>query len=394
MSSDSKNVGIYKGNPMNKNILAIAIAAAVAAPSAFAAATVYGVAHMSYGSVNNVDKDSASASAATGDNYSQNNLSSNASRIGIKGSEDLGGGLKAVYQYETTIGFDGDTNGGQGGMGTQRNTFAGIGGGFGTVMFGLHDTPVKLISRKYDMFGDQIGDTRNFTAGNGTGVNFDARPANVIAYSSPVFNGFSALVAYVNDESGASDKPVTASATGTKYSMDTSAMSASLNYKLGKFEATAGYESHGKGFTQSSTNTAPADKALAAVRVGATYDFGMVKVNALYANQDIRAAADSVKARDIYGIGAGVKVGAAGTVKAQYYVAGKYNNVKNGADLFAVGYDHAMSKNTTVYAAYATVNNQEAASYSVNGGGGHGASTGVNVGKDPAAFSVGLIHKF
>ncbi|MBD3768044.1 MAG: porin, partial [Gammaproteobacteria bacterium] len=93
ISSDSKNVGIYKGTPMNKNILAIAIAAAVAAPSAFAAATVYGKAHMSVDSVNNAQDGTKNGSAT--------NVASNSSHIGIKGSESLGAGLKAVYKFET-----------------------------------------------------------------------------------------------------------------------------------------------------------------------------------------------------------------------------------------------------------------------------------------------------
>ena len=193
---------------MNKNILAIAIAAAVATPSAFAAATVYGVAHMSVDSVTN---------AANGaENGSQTNVASNSSRLGIKGSEDLGAGLKAVYQFETTIALDGEST--TGGWGGQRNSFVGLGGGFGTVMLGIHDTPYKLVGRKYDMFGDQIGDMRNLTAGGTTGnikdttgaltgavindssAGFDLRPQNVIAYATPTFNGLSAMLAYSMDE--------------------------------------------------------------------------------------------------------------------------------------------------------------------------------------------------
>jgi predicted porin len=372
---------------MTKNILAIAIAAAVMAPSAFAAATVYGVAHMSVDSTTNVKK-----AGGTDDNFSQVNIMSNSSRFGIKGSEDLGAGLKAVFQYETTVGWDGDTNGTIGGLGGQRNTFAGLAGGFGTVLFGIHDTPVKMLARKYDLFGDQIGDTRNLTRGNGTGLGFDERPGNVAAYVSPTFAGFSAVLAYVNDENGSSDKANFTTSTGTAYGNDTSAVSAMLNYTVGKFDASLGYETHGKSFTSAATATA--DKNMTAMRAGASYDFGSVKAMAFYANQDMLAAQDVVKARDVYGVGASMKVGAAGTIKAQYGIAAKYNNVDNGADMIAIGYDHAMSKNTTVYAAYATVNNQEFGTYSVVGGGGHAGASSVNAGKDPSAMSVGLIHKF
>jgi Outer membrane protein (porin) len=229
LSSDSKNVGIYKGNPMNKNILAIAIAAAVAAPSAFAAATVYGVAHMSVDAVQNA------ANGAT-NNGSVTNVASNSSRLGVKGSEDLGAGLKAVYQFETTLNLDGENAGTNpaAGFGTQRNSYAGLAGGFGTVMLGIHDTPFKLVGRKYDMFGDQIGDMRNLTAtgtaanATGTSAGFDLRPSNVIAYASPTFGGVSGMLAISNDKRNSTDN-----AAASKKN----AYSASIGYAAGKLNA-------------------------------------------------------------------------------------------------------------------------------------------------------------
>jgi predicted porin len=359
---------------MNKNILAIAIAAAsvVAAPSVFAKATVYGLAHMSVDAVSNV-KDGTNNGSAT-------NVASNSSRLGIKGSEDLGAGMKAVFQFETTLNMDGEANGTSAGFGGQRNSMVGLGGGFGTVMLGIWDTPYKTMARTYDLFGDRIGDTRTLTrtAGSAT-LGFDERPANVVAYVSPSFNGIQATLAYVADEKNSKSTV-----------NDATAFSAGVGYKAGKLKADIAYETHAKGLNAAATNA----KSMSGVRLGAAYDFGMVTLNGFYANQDVAIAADNVKARNIYGIGAGVKVGAAGVAKAQYFVADKYNSADNGASLIAVGYDHNMSKNTTVYAAYALTDNANAASYQVNGGGGHGDATSVNAGKDPSAFSVGVIHKF
>ena len=357
---------------MNKNILAIAIAAAsvVAAPSVFAKATVYGLAHMSVDAVSNA--------AQGAENGSVNSLSSNSSRLGIKGSEDLGAGMKAVYQFETTLMMDGEST--TGGFGGQRNSFVGLGGGFGTVLLGIHDTPYKLMARTYDLFGDRIGDTRTLTRTAGTAtLGFDERPQNVVAYVSPSFNGIQATLAYVADEKNSKST-----------ANDATAFSAGVGYKAGKLKADLAYETHAKGLNSTAANA----KSMSGVRLGAAYDFGMVTLNGFYANQDVAVAADNVKARNIYGIGAGVKVGAAGVAKAQYFVADKYNSADNGASLIAVGYDHNMSKNTTVYAAYALTDNANAARYQVNGGGGHGETTAVNAGKDPSAFSVGIIHKF
>jgi predicted porin len=365
---------------MTKNILAIAIAAAVMAPSAFAAATVYGSAHMSVDSASNLTDN-----AATGTTKSQSNVNSNSSYVGIKGSEDLGAGMKAVFQFENQVGFDGDQAAAASNTGFQgqRNSYVGLGGSFGTVLLGIHDTPLKMVGRKYDMFSDRIGDTRNISAGNGTGVNFDARPANVIAYASPTFGGVSALIAYVNDENGAAVPAATPLVSG-----DTSALSAMIGYAAGDLTVDGAYETHGAGFSTAS------NQSLAAYRLGAGYGFGSVKVQGFFGNQDVDLAAGK-KSRDIYGAGASMKVGAAGTIKAQYAVAAKYNSLDNGADLMAVGYDHAMSKNTTAYVAYAAANNASAATYAMNGGGHQTSNVAATLaGKDPSAFSVGLIHKF
>ncbi|MBD3768244.1 MAG: porin, partial [Gammaproteobacteria bacterium] len=75
-------------------------------------------------------------------------------------------------------------------------------------------------------------------------------------------------------------------------------------------------------------------------------------------------------------------------------MAGKISGTTStGANMYAVGYDYAMSKHTTVYAAYAMVDNEANGAYTVNHGG-HGEKSKVNAGKDPSAFSVGIIHKF
>ena len=365
---------------MKKNILAIAIAAAVAAPAVFADATVYGNAHMSVDSVGNGSKSVMA-------------VGSNSSYVGVKGSEDLAGGMKAVYQVELQVAMDGDngssgsdatTKGLDGGM---RNTFVGLGGGFGTVLLGKHDTPLKIASRKFDLFGDRIGDTRNLTSGNGDVVSlgWDLRPNNVIAYVTPAVGGFTGILAYVANEADANGTKTT---NGSNASADKAdAYSAIVMGAIGKVDVALAYENHNTAFSGIS-------KSMGATRLGASYDFGMVKLNGVYANQDT-VVSGAMKTRNIYGLGAAIPAGAAGTVKAQYYVADATSSgVKNGASMLAVGYDHALSKNTTAYVAYALTNNDSAATFNVAGGGHGEAATGVVAGKDPSAVSVGVQHKF
>ena len=135
---------------MKKSILAIAVAATMAAPAAvMAAPTVYGNVHLS---LNQADNDIPDA---------DNNLSvsSNTSAIGVKGSEDLGDGLKAIYKVEfgVTIGpgptTDPDSdfiNGATAGGLTGRDQFMGLKGGFGAIKFGTMSSNYKQMGGKVD----------------------------------------------------------------------------------------------------------------------------------------------------------------------------------------------------------------------------------------------------
>ena len=113
---------------MKKSLIALAVASAFVAPVAMADVTVYGQANASFGSVND------------GTN-SVNKVSSDASRLGFKGSEDLGNGTSAIFQIESAIALDGGTSTLAG-----RNTFAGLSNAnMGTVMAGLIDSPYKTL---------------------------------------------------------------------------------------------------------------------------------------------------------------------------------------------------------------------------------------------------------
>ena len=174
---------------MKKNILAIAIASAVAAPVAFAdAPTVYGQM--------NIAIDSVSVDGGTNDM----DVVSRNSRVGVKGSEDLGNGLKAVYQYE--IQMDPVNKAGNWDM---RNSFVGIGGGFGTIVMGRHDSPLRMI-QPTDGFADAAATGNNTSAFNGN-LKGEDRFDEVIAYLSPSFNGISFAVAATgqNDLNEAAD---------------------------------------------------------------------------------------------------------------------------------------------------------------------------------------------
>ncbi|MBQ1656990.1 MAG: porin, partial [Rhodocyclaceae bacterium] len=114
------------------------------------------------------------------------------SYIGVKGTEDLGGGLKAVFQVETTLVNDDAT----GLAGEGRDTFVGLAGGFGTLIAGYLSTPLNNWLADYDANGSNTFRTSN--------VNLEwaleARAGNTVAYATPDLGGFQGVAFYSVDE--------------------------------------------------------------------------------------------------------------------------------------------------------------------------------------------------
>jgi predicted porin len=337
---------------MNKKLLALAVAGAMAAPLAVHADTViFGQAHMS---IDWLDDGEDSAF----------NVSSNTSNLGFRGREDLGAGLFASWQLHQSIGVDTS-----GGSLASMNSFAGLGGAFGEVRVGRHDTPLKSIHRRTDLFGNQIGDSRNLIAGRGavggiTGERFN----NMVMYLSPSIGGLQGAVMYSAD--------ITATAATTDN--DSDALSANLTWSQGPIWL-------GAGFTQ--INSDATDPR--AWGIGARVGWEAFTFTGLYHRERDEGDAN----RNIWGIGAAFAMGN-NTLKAQYYNANDWEADATGADLWAIGIDHHLSKRTTLYAAYAQTDNDGNASYSMSGGG-HGANVGAfGPGSDPQGFSLGVLHNF
>jgi len=163
---------------MKKNIIALAIASAFIAPAAMAEApTVYGSLNLNINATD--DKDAS--------------VNSTVSRIGVKGSEDLGDGLKAVYKVEWEMTDVADNDGKT--PFSARNQYLGLAGGFGMVMMGRHDTPFKM-SQPSDLFNDGAADLGKF-AGDVAVKGGEVRSGDVLAYASPSFSGVKIVAAQV-----------------------------------------------------------------------------------------------------------------------------------------------------------------------------------------------------
>ena len=248
-----------------KKVLIAALATAFAAPAASYAATsnvdIYGRISATY----NVLNTDTSVPAQDKTLYQ---VSSDNSYIGFKGNEDLGGGLKAIYQLEVGFNADNGNNNlagslGGGSLGGMRNTFVGLASSdFGTVLLGKHDTPYKMATGKLDVFGNEPGDYRD-VIGNVAGASlFAQRPGNVIAYVTPNFSGFSVIAAYVAGNE-----------IGNGATANADAWSVAGMYNNGPIYATVAYERH---------NNLVAGVDNRAWKAGVGYDFGPGKVGFIY----------------------------------------------------------------------------------------------------------------
>ena len=163
----------------------IAIASAIALASitaAHAAPTVYGKVFLTadYTDTSYDDNYRTSTTATSAPNdESTFKLNSNQSRIGFKGDDDLTDTTKLIYQLEYQINPDDDSQ-----QFRSRNTYVGLAHNtLGTVLAGRHDTPLKLVQNKVDVFNDTLFDMAN------AGVSGENRANNVLAYQSPALVG-------------------------------------------------------------------------------------------------------------------------------------------------------------------------------------------------------------
>lgn len=368
---------------MKKSLIALAVAGAFAAPAAFAATAnvdVYGLLNVA---VEHVDNGTNSKGRVT---------TGNNSALGFKGSEDLGGGLKGIWQIETNVSVDGDNNGAAGtaagALNGTRNTYLGLAGGFGTVLFGTHDTPYKLSTGRLDNFVATLGDYNSIMGAmhnsNNASNLFDLRASNVLAYVSPDFSGFQARVGYVF--SGESNF--------TTANIDKSdAWSLDLSYTQGPLFVTGAYEKHnlyGGAGTGGGTiilgNGAGAKTEREAWKIGAGYKFGDLSVGAMYENIEV-ANLD----RGAWMLNAGYAMGPI-TLKAMYMNADDMDGTSNtGATQWNLGVDYTLSKRTVVQFVYANLDNDSVAGYQL--GQGSNVVTGT-AGRDQDGFAIGVRHSF
>ena len=349
---------------MKKSLIALAVLAASGAAMAQSSVTLYGVADAAVTYVNGLDNWTGLDSGAN-----------KTSRLGFRGVEDLGGGLKANFVLEG--GFNLDTGDGKSGGATdsgfqfKRQSTVGLAGNFGEVRLGRELTAAFNATARYDVFGSVgLGYSRLWADGdvvdanaNASAVTTNQRISNALTYVSPSFSGFKVGVNYGFGET-------------TNGNSDSSYMGAGLMYDNGPLSLGLGLERLNNG----ANSVAVSD--IDAWSLGGSYDFGVAKLLAGYRESKVDRATGENKRLGYY-VAATAPVGA-GTVRVSYNrYENELANVKGKADQFAIGYVYGLSKRTSVYGTYAYLKNKDGANLYTLGSGGlktNGSQQGVQVG--------------
>lgn len=354
---------------MKRTTLALACAIlSGGAAHAQSSVTIFGMVDLSYGHYSGQG------------NGSQNVLGSDAyqsNRLGFRGVEDLGGGLKAGFWLESQIipddGRGGGTNSnnqasgavGAGGLTFGRRSTVSLMGNWGELRLGRDYVPGFWNLVHFSPFGTNgVGSSGHLLyPAQAAARHTHVRASNSIGYHLPAMGGFYGQAMYAMGEN-----PSTAGATADDGRV---------------FGLRVGYQ--GGGLNVAAATTRTRISALGDLRqsnIGASYKTKFATPMLLWAENRVGAT----RTRG-WTLGALVPVGAAGTVRASYTRVSA-SGVANDADRWAIGYVHNLSKRTAVYGTYARVDNK-------------GAGTAYHVGRatttpggHASGLELGMRHSF
>lgn len=359
---------------MKKSLATLAAVAACGAACAQSSVNLFGI----------LDATLAHGSGSTSNKTQLTNSGYNSARLGFRGTEDLGGGLKAGFHLEAGISNDDGRAGGSIAAGNQATTVAGntglnfnrrstvsIGGNWGELRLGRDYTPHFWNHTVYDPFGTN-GVGTNQAINSSIGGPTNTRASNSFTYIYG--HGFNASTAVGGN-----------------------GLHAAVQYYLGENNSGAATSSDGKGasvrvgynggpvslaLSTAATNYAAGD--IKTTNVGGSYNFGVARVMAMY-DRD-RVASPVAVTGTGYLVGALVPLGA-GEIRLAY---SRYKTNAAAAPTskkYSLGYVHNLSKRTALYATFARVGNSGGASQALNG-----AVTAAN--NASRGYDFGLRHSF
>jgi len=390
---------------MKKSLIALAVMAAAGAASAQSSVTLFGI----------VDATISHYSASGGQsNTILTNSGYNSSRLGFRGTEDLGGGMAASFWLEAGLNNDNGSNGttntnntaaggsGGGGLTFGRRATVSLSGGWGEVRLGRDYVPTFWNTTLFDPFGTNgVGTTliqkakttslaQPFGAvpvfGNafdrvGAGDNTAVRASNMIGYFLPAnLGGIYGQVGYAFDENPTGK--------AGRY------IGGRLGYGSGPFNVAIAY-GRAEGSDSANVATSLAAPDVRDWNIGGQWDFGMAKLLAQYDRTKYQVNGLPDATLKGWLIGTLVPVGA-GEIRASYSRE-KLDTSANDprASQWAVGYVHNLSKRTALYATYAHISNRDGATVPVSASLPQStAIDGVRVNGSSSGFDLGIRHSF
>lgn len=378
---------------MQHKLIALAVAGLVSTSAiAQSNVTIYGV--LDYGYAYRFDARSLTKSGPTPNSASQlNGGQAFSNRIGFKGTEDIGNGLKALFVLEQGYNLDANDQLGSAGFTFTRQSYVGLSGNFGSVIGGRMYTPYYNFVAGLDPFvNGTVGRYSNAfilaPTVTGSSLTNPLRFDNAIAYTSPTFGGFSVTGAFSNNVVG-QDATTSNAANNTAYAL------------FGQYAAGPIYVGANYHYIASGSNSV--DSLIDNVQnfsLGGSYDFNVTKFMALWTWNEIEYAGSMSNVSNAtvnnYMLGATVPFGKwAG--KATYVYSNGNRTAGGDAQQFAVGLDYNLSKRSTIYTAYSYINNSDnrmSATGDAGQGGGYAAGNGFGAGVWQQGLQVGFTHRF
>jgi predicted porin len=372
---------------MQKKLIALAVAGLATAPAfAQSSVTIYGLLDVGYNHISGDGVDSQS-------NIDGGQMSG--SRLGFRGNEDLGGGLKAIWTLEYMLANDANAAVGSTypwSSTATRNSFVGLASDkWGTIRAG------RLQTNGYDwacayggpLVGGAFSSVDKLAAVNSLGCGSAGRKEDSFQYDSPMWNGFS----FAYNHSRPNEEPATAATTGSVGPPVVAGTAATTQESLNLLSATyaSGPFSVGLAYNWVDSEATTGTTDIEEWGIGASYDFKFVKVYGMYQNldKDPPGAAKSTD-DDKWSISVGIPVFGNGLV-ALTYADSSIDDAGTNKDLdaysWAIGYIHNLSKRTNLYVAYNAVSNDSDAQQPIRG-------IKPKLGGDIEVWGFGIRHSF
>lgn len=427
---------------MKKSLVALSIAGISTAALAQTNVTIYGVADVSGQGFNqsSVKNGSASANGYNGGNTF--NLQSNSSLIGFKGTEDLGNGVKALFQAETTLNLTGQQSSasksdgggavnlggaavgsGNSVFGALRDSYVGVNSKYGTAMAGYLSTPFRQSLTSFDVMpgatgssdiSKQMGSIRLGAASGGDQFSSSVR-ATALSYAMPTFYGINGSIVYTGSNNNGTNNTTAA---GGCSSGDTSACTISPQSVFGFNLGWTGYGVNVQGAFQQANNNISSDTNLTKDNYGdyTSYLIGTsytgipgLKVATVYARNTL-----GTNGTVTYGPGNTVTNGAGKLSNNQLWAGASYrvgnwepavsaswSSDVNGSEYQQLGsrqwttrVGYYMSKRTQVYGLVSNVNNSANQTYTFGQQTSNLGTSASTSGSNLFTYGVGLRTSF